>query len=175
MNVTLKTWSRRLAWALPMIALLAGCDAGKETAKDETSKPHAVATYVNAPWEALPAVSDSDLLAGFESWRSACQRLKADPVWGATCAAAATVPSNAVAVRGFLKERLDVFGLRSADNTPNGLITGYYEPCIPAVWIACVCRHECWHPAWGSVHDGAIPVRVRFGSDCTAAILCAHH
>lgn len=123
MNLTLKHWSRRLAWALPMIALLAGCDAGKDsgkdTAKEEAAKPHAVATYVSAPWEALPAVSDSDLLAGFESWRSACQRLKADPIWGATCAAAGPVPAEAVAVRGFLKERLDVFGLRSADNTPN--------------------------------------------------------
>ena len=107
MNVTLKPWSRRLALALPMIALLAGCDAGKDTDKEvakEEAKPHAVATYVSAPWEALPVVSDSDLLAGFESWRSACQRLKADPVWGTTCAAAASVPGDAVAVRGFLKE-----------------------------------------------------------------------
>jgi hypothetical protein len=40
---------------------------------------------LSATWEALPAVSDSDLLAGFGSWRSACNRLKADPVWGATC------------------------------------------------------------------------------------------
>ena len=71
MNVTLKPWSRRLAWALPIIALLAGCDGNKDAGKDETVKPHAVATYVSAPWEALPAVSDSDLLAGFESWRSA--------------------------------------------------------------------------------------------------------
>jgi len=89
MNVTFKPWSRRLAWALPMFALLAGCDGGKDTGKQvaqEPTKPHAVATYVSAPWEALPSVSDSDLLAGFESWRSACQRLKADPIWGATCA-----------------------------------------------------------------------------------------
>ena len=131
MNIALKPWSRRLAWALPMIVMLAGCDVGKDAHKDETIKPHAVATYVSAPWEALPAVSDSELLAGFESWRSACQRLKADPVWGATCAAATAVPGDAAAVRGFLKERLDVFGLRSADNTPNGLITGYYEPVYP--------------------------------------------
>ena len=79
MNVTEKRWSLRLAWALPMIALLAGCDVGKEPIKDQTPKPHAVATYVSAPWEALPAVSDSDLLAGFESWRSACQRLPRHP------------------------------------------------------------------------------------------------
>jgi len=36
----LKPWSRRLAWALPMIALLAGCDAGKDTGKD-TAKDEA--------------------------------------------------------------------------------------------------------------------------------------
>ena len=127
MNVTLKPWSRRLAWALPMIALLAGCDTGKH----EKDKPHAIATYVSAPWEALPAVSDTDLQAGFESWRSACQRLKNDSVWGATCTAAANVPTTAVDIRGFLKEHLDVYGLRSADNSPNGLITGYYEPVYP--------------------------------------------
>jgi len=127
MNVTLKSWSRRLAWALPMIALLAGCDTGKH----EKDKPHAIATYVSATWEALPVVSDNDLQAGFESWRSACQRLKSDPVWGATCAASANVPATAADIRGFLKEHLDVYGLRSADNSPNGLITGYYEPVYP--------------------------------------------
>ena len=75
MNVISKHWSRRLVWALPMIALLAGCDAGKDAdtpaLKPEPEKPHAVATYVSAAWEALPAVSDADLLAGFDSWRSA--------------------------------------------------------------------------------------------------------
>lgn len=122
----------------------------KPTKKEEAAKPHAVATYVSAPWEALPAVSDSDLLAGFESWRSACQRLKADPVWGATCAAAATVPGDAVAVRSFLKERLDVFGLRSADNTPNGLITGYYEPVYPGSLTETATAHV---PVYGVPDD----------------------
>ncbi|MGH8411609.1 MAG: transglycosylase, partial [Pseudomonas sp.] len=53
MNTRFKPW-RRLVWALPMIALLAGCDTGK----DEKAKPHAIATYVGATWENLPAVSD---------------------------------------------------------------------------------------------------------------------
>ena len=36
-----------MAWALPIVALLAGCDGGKDTGKkDEAAKPHAVATYV---------------------------------------------------------------------------------------------------------------------------------
>ncbi len=153
MNVTFKPWGRRLAWALPMFALLAGCDAGKDTDKEvaqEPTKPHAVATYVSAPWEALPSVSDSDLLAGFESWRSACQRLKADPIWGPTCATAASVPGDAVAVRSFLKEHLDVFGLRSANNTPNGLITGYYEPVYPGSLTKTATAHV---PVYGVPDD----------------------
>ena len=154
MNITLKPWSRRLAWALPMIVLLAGCDAGKDAANDahkaEEAKTHPVATYVNVPWETLPAVSEADLLAGFDAWRSACQRLKADPVWGATCAAATDVPRNAGAVRGFLKARLDVFGLRSADNSPNGLITGYYEPIYPGSLTETASAHV---PVYGVPDD----------------------
>jgi len=49
MNLTLKHWSRRLAWALPMFALLAGCDAGKDAGKDETIKPHAVGHLRECP------------------------------------------------------------------------------------------------------------------------------
>ncbi|MFO2462099.1 MltA domain-containing protein [Pseudomonas sp. 15FMM2] len=132
MNITLNPWSRRLAWTLPMLALLAGCDGGNTPEpKPTVEKTHAVATYVSTTWEALPTVSDSDLQAGFESWRSACQRLKNDAVWGATCAAAANVPAAASDIRNFLKQQLDVYSLRSTDNTPNGLITGYYEPVYP--------------------------------------------
>jgi len=127
MNSSFKTWRRNLAWVLPAIALLAGCNGG-DNRKPQT---HALATYASAPWEALPNVADNDLLAGFGSWRSACTRLKADPVWGTTCAAAANVPQAPDAIRGFLKEHLEVYGLRSASGSSDGLITGYYEPVYP--------------------------------------------
>lgn len=127
MNSRFKAWRNTLLWTVPMVALLTGCNSG-DTAKPQT---HAIATYSSATWEALPAVSDNDLLAGFGSWRSACTRLKADPVWGATCAAAANVPQTADAIRGFLKEQLEVYGLRSSGGNANGLITGYYEPVYP--------------------------------------------
>lgn len=127
MNSRFKAWRNTLLWTVPMVALLAGCNSG-DTAKPQT---HAIATYSSATWEALPAVSDNDLLAGFGSWRSACIRLKSDPVWGATCAAAANVPQTADAIRGFLKEQLAVYGLRSSSGNANGLITGYYEPVYP--------------------------------------------
>ena len=127
MNTRFKAWGKTLAWTVPMIALLAGCNGGDNT-KPQT---HAIATYSSATWDALPAVSDSDLLAGFGSWRSACTRLKNDPVWGQTCAAAASVVLKPGAVRSFLKEHLQVYGLRSSGGNANGLITGYYEPVYP--------------------------------------------
>ena len=79
MNSRFKAWRHPLAWTLPSVAVLAGCTGGE----DKQPKTHALATYSSATWEALPAVSDTDLVAGFGSWRSACTRLKADPVWGA--------------------------------------------------------------------------------------------
>ncbi|MEG2392282.1 MAG: MltA domain-containing protein, partial [Pseudomonas sp.] len=127
MNSRFKAWRHPLIVTLPLLAILAGCTGG-DSAKPKT---HALATYSSATWEALPAVSDSDLVAGFGSWRSACTRLKADPVWGATCAAAANVPQRAGDIRAFLKQNLDVFGLRAENDNPNGLITGYYEPVYP--------------------------------------------
>ncbi|MCE4057564.1 murein transglycosylase A [Pseudomonas sp. Au-Pse12] len=128
MNPSLLRWPRHLLWALPALALLAGCNGGDNTKPAAT---HALATYNSASWETLPSVADNDLLAGFGSWRSACTRLKADPVWGSTCAAAANVPQTPEAIRGFLQEHLQVYGLRSGSGSSTGLITGYYEPVYP--------------------------------------------
>ena len=44
---------------------------------------------------------------------------------------AATVASEANAVRSFLRGQLDVHALRAAGNRSHGLITGYYEPIYP--------------------------------------------
>ena len=118
---------RRLGWTLSLLALLAGCNGSAP----EKSRPHPIATYTHATWQDLPTVTEADLVAGFEAWRSACQRLKADPVWGATCAAAASVPADARQIRDFLGQQLEVYSLRSAENSANGLITGYYEPVYP--------------------------------------------
>lgn len=123
----MKSALRHLAWTLPVLALLAGCNGG-ESAKPE---PHAVATYAPATWKDLPPVSDEDLLAGFYAWRNGCEKLKRDPVWAATCEAAGSATASAAQVRTFLEQNLQVYGLRSAENNANGLITGYYEPVYP--------------------------------------------
>ncbi|PAV70261.1 hypothetical protein WR25_27213 [Diploscapter pachys] len=98
----MKSALRHLAWALPALALLAGCNGG-ESAKPE---PHAIATYVPATWKDLPQVSDDDLLAGFYAWRNGCEKLKRDPVWAATCEAAGSAMANADQLEGGRQLRL---------------------------------------------------------------------
>ncbi|WP_349972399.1 MltA domain-containing protein [Pseudomonas caspiana] len=134
MNLSFTQWRKGLCWAVPLAILLAGCDGGdKQPAPPPEPPPPPHTTYNQATWDALPAVSDADLQAGFASWRSACVRLKADSVWGATCAAAAAIPANAAApqIRSFLQENLQVYSMRSATGSADGLITGYYEPVYP--------------------------------------------
>ena len=121
-------WRRLLFCAAPVFALLAGCD---QAPKAPAPPPPPATAYAPASWDALPAVSDSDLLAGFSAWRSACQRLAKDPTWGPTCAAAQPIAAQPAAIRGFLKEQLQVYSLRSAEKGEHGLITGYYEPVYP--------------------------------------------
>jgi membrane-bound lytic murein transglycosylase A len=131
MTLSFKQWRKGLALVVPLALLLAGCDNADKTPPEPPAPPHT--TYTPATWDALPAVADSDLQAGFASWRSACVRLKADAVWGATCAAAATVPlaADATQIRSFLQEQLQIYSMRSATGSADGLITGYYEPVYP--------------------------------------------
>lgn len=118
----------RLCTATILLAsvLLGGCAV-------QNTRPDAAParTYANADWNALPAVSDADLQAGFAAWRSACPRLKSDATWAPVCAAAGNVEATPAAIRAFLQGALDVYALRAASNRAEGLITGYYEPIYP--------------------------------------------
>ena len=133
MNFFFKQWRKGLAWAVPLAVFLTACDNTSKLPAPPVAPAPPHTTYSPASWDALPAVSDSDLQAGFAAWRSACVRLKADAVWGATCAAAASVPVSATVteIRGFLQAQLQFYGLRSAAGSAEGLITGYYEPVYP--------------------------------------------
>jgi membrane-bound lytic murein transglycosylase A len=119
---------RHTALTLLGLSLLTACTTTSPPRTNAPSgTPTKANTYAKASWDALPAVSDADLQAGFAAWRNACPRLKTDPTWAPTCAAAANVAS-AGDIRQFLQDRLDVYALRAAGNRADGLITGYYEP-----------------------------------------------
>ena len=119
-----------LVWALPVVMLLAGCNGTDQDAK-QPEAPHT--TYSKADWSALPEVTGADLQGGFASWRSACTRLKADANWGGICSEAAQLPASpsVAEISNFLQTHLDVYSLRSAQGSSDGLITGYYEPVYP--------------------------------------------
>ncbi|MBD8496617.1 MltA domain-containing protein [Pseudomonas syringae] len=125
----------RKALVISSLVLLAACDNTDNTTKPtppaKPAEPHT--TYRQAGWDELPAVADADLQAGFGAWRSACTRLKADPVWGAPCAAAASLAPapEAMAIRSFLQANLQVYSLHAEGGSADGLITGYYEPVYP--------------------------------------------
>ncbi|MBN6714738.1 MltA domain-containing protein [Pseudomonas capsici] len=129
MTLFSRQWRKGLALVAPLALLLTACDVSEKPTK--TTPPHT--SYNKSTWDALPAVSDSDLQAGFASWRSACTRLKADPVWAETCSAAASLPASpgAAEIRAFLQSSLQVYSLRNDSGSADGLITGYYEPVYP--------------------------------------------
>jgi membrane-bound lytic murein transglycosylase A len=108
------------------LGLLSACAVAPQ--RSASPAPVQTSTYAKANWNALPAVADADLQAGFAAWRSACPRLKTEANWAPTCAAAANVANNPSAIRQFLQANLDVYALRAANNRADGLITGYYEP-----------------------------------------------
>lgn len=116
---------------LAALMLLAGCTATAPQRPGAPPKAPA-ATYAKVEWSALPAVSDADLQAGFNAWRSSCTRLKNDAVWASPCTTASTVAGNdPAAIRRFLQRDLEVHALRAGGHRADGLITGYYEPIYP--------------------------------------------
>ena len=129
----MSTFFKPLAWALPIVMLLAGCNGSDKDADKDATKPEPHTTYKKADFSALPPVTGTDLQSGFASWRSACIRLKADPNWGSVCSDAATLSASPSVeqISSFLQTHLDVYSLRSAEGSEDGLITGYYEPVSP--------------------------------------------
>ncbi|WP_313443980.1 murein transglycosylase A [Stenotrophomonas indicatrix] len=121
----------RRCWSLLALAVLAGCSTtGTRPQAPAAATP--AATYAKVDWNMLPAVSDTDLQAGFAAWRSSCTRLKNDATWAKPCATASTVSDkDASAIRAFLQRDLDVYSLRAGGHRADGLITGYYEPIYP--------------------------------------------
>lgn len=121
-------WRPLLPFVALALAVLAGCDGGAEK---PAPAPTPATPYAQASWNDLPAVTEADLVAGFDAWRSACKRLAKDAIWQNPCQAASSVADDAASIRSFLEAQLQVYSLRSSDNTPHGLITGYYEPVYP--------------------------------------------
>ena len=89
------------------------------------------ARWVPAAWDDLPGWADDQLLQAWPALRAGCARPL--PGWAELCAHALLVaPDDEAGARRFLHEHTRPWRVESLDGSPDGLITGYYEPLIEA-------------------------------------------
>lgn len=150
----------RLTLSLVLPLLMAACATPREQASATTgcppaapcpacptcpTAPAAAPTTAPAPeaataggsahvssWDAIEGWANDDLAAAWPALRTSCSRLVRQAQWKAVCDAAAALgptPGNAQ-VRAFFEQRFTPWQLANGDLSPNGLVTGYYEPLI---------------------------------------------
>jgi membrane-bound lytic murein transglycosylase A len=98
---------------------------------DDGPLQRGIARWWPAAWSELPGFDADALLQATPALTAGCQRgLRA---WAEVCARlAAEPPADEAAARAFLRTWLQPFRVENADGRAEGLITGYYEPLLPA-------------------------------------------
>lgn len=88
------------------------------------------ATFRSARFDALPGWRDDDLGTAWDALRASCRTLGRREDWKPLCAAAARTPRQPPAMRSFFEREFALFQILHPDATPEGEVTGYYEPLI---------------------------------------------
>ena len=88
-----------------------------------------VAPFAVNKWEMLPDWQTIDLQNAWAAFSQSCLALKNKPGWQAVCARSSELvqPDN-TALRAFFEEGFTPYQVFNPDGSPQGLITGYYEP-----------------------------------------------
>ena len=88
-----------------------------------------VAPFAASKWEMLPDWQTTDLQPAWTAFVQSCRALKSKPGWQAVCTRTNELaqPDNA-ALRAFFEEGFAPYQVFNPDGSPQGLITGYYEP-----------------------------------------------
>jgi membrane-bound lytic murein transglycosylase A len=88
-----------------------------------------VAPFAASKWEMLPDWQTVDLQPAWGAFLQSCRALKNKPGWQAVCARTSELaqPDN-TALRAFFEEGFAPYQVFNPDGSPQGLITGYYEP-----------------------------------------------
>jgi membrane-bound lytic murein transglycosylase A len=88
------------------------------------------ATFRSARFDALPGWRDDDLGTAWDALRASCRTLGRRDDWKPLCAAATKVTRQPPAMRDFFEREFALFQILHPDATPEGEVTGYYEPLI---------------------------------------------
>ena len=76
----------------------------------------------------LPGWTEDEMADTLGALRASCARLRNQPAWRDTCAAAASAIAGSL--RQFFEERLLPWRVAASDGNTEGLVTGYYEPLL---------------------------------------------
>ena len=88
------------------------------------------AHFAPAAWRELPGWHDDDLSDAWRAFLQSCTALGRRPVWEAPCARARGVGQGNDTLRAFFEREFVLYEILNADRTPDGVITGYYEPLL---------------------------------------------
>ena len=88
------------------------------------------ARFLPAAWHDLPGWQDDDLSEAWRAFLQSCVALGRRPGWEAPCLRAREAGRGNGPLRAFFEREFVLYEIRNADSTPDGVITGYYEPLL---------------------------------------------
>lgn len=109
------------------------------------------ATLVPASIAALPGWADDNFAAALEAFRKSCPALLGQKSWNRVCGLAEAANGDPARAQNFFMKEFDVFQvLAFATDSPNGIVTGYYEPLLKGSRV----RTERYrHPLYAQPQD----------------------
>lgn len=84
-----------------------------------------------ASWAQLPGWREDRLVEAWAAFQRSCGALARKAGWNGPCERAQRVAANSdEAIRQFFEREFALYEIRNTDRTPEGVITGYYEPLV---------------------------------------------
>lgn len=84
-----------------------------------------------ASFRDLPGWQQDDLTQAWPALMQSCRVLRNQPAWSAVCQAAAQLGTpDAASARAFFERHFAPYQVFQPDGSPEGLVTGYYEPLL---------------------------------------------
>jgi len=93
--------------------------------------PRAVTHLRPAEWAQLPGWEEDDLVKAWPAWLQSCKVIGKEPAWHQVCEQSLlTDGKERDAIRSFFQRYFQPHEVINPDNTPWGMVTGYYAPVL---------------------------------------------
>lgn len=94
-------------------------------------RPGAAPHLRPAPWAQLPGWEEDDLVKAWPAWLHSCTVIGKEPAWRQVCEQSLLVDGqDRDAIRFFFQRYFQPHEVLNPDNTPWGMVTGYYAPVL---------------------------------------------